>query len=90
MTPFRSLMWCDDLVVVEPLLGLLPWMSLGLAEGMMTNLLGDAALNIPNDHAEGSPELTKIAWGLHYSTTKRTRELCRHAALTERIKIRVR
>ena len=74
-TPFKTLIWMDDLVVIEPLLGVRGWMSLGLAEALITKLMGPAALNITKDLAEGRLEVGKTTWGLLYNTEDLTRAL---------------
>ena len=75
--PFRPQIWCDDLVIVEPALGVRPWMSLGLAEATLTKALGPAALNVVKDLLEGKLETHKLTWGLNYSTPPLTRGMPR-------------
>eukprot|EP00974_Lingulodinium_polyedra_P080052 7753138-Lingulodinium_polyedra.AAC.1 len=58
----------DDLVLVEPALGLRPWISRTAAERAISSLLGPAAVNQDKKEQEGAFATHKIAWGLEYRT----------------------
>ena len=54
----------DDMVLVEPVLGLRPWVSSEVYEGAVTKLLGEKAVNAIKDAEEGTFGPTQIVWGL--------------------------
>ena len=58
----------DDLVLVEPALGMRPWCSRQLAERAIARLLGPAAVNKEKKELEGSFSPHKLVWGLEYRT----------------------
>eukprot|EP00972_Heterocapsa_arctica_P012184 1786700-Heterocapsa_arctica.AAC.1 len=58
----------DDLVLVEPDLGLRPRQSEDAAEDSIKQVLGKGALNHKKKDLEGRPEQEKLIWGLLYST----------------------
>ncbi|CAK0902505.1 unnamed protein product, partial [Prorocentrum cordatum] len=65
---FQSYILMDDLVLVEPALGMRPWTSRSLAEKTIEKLLGPAAVNQDKKHQEGYFSTNKIVWGLEYRT----------------------
>ena len=65
----------DDLVIVEPDLGIRAVTSLGMAEALITKIFGKRALNQDKDLVEGLLETEKLTWGLLYDTTTMTRRL---------------
>ena len=58
----------DDLVLVEPALGVRPWISRTAAERAIGKLLGAAAVNQEKKEQEGYFSPVKIVWGLEYRT----------------------
>ena len=54
----------DDMVLVEPQLGLRPWVSSEVYEGAVTKLLGKKAVNALKDAEEGQFADSQIVWGL--------------------------
>jgi hypothetical protein len=73
--PFRSMIWMDDLVVIEPDLGHRALVSLGIAEGLTHKIFGPASLNRAKDLVEGIFETLKLTWGLTYDTQRLCRRL---------------
>ena len=73
--PFQSLVLMDDAVLIEPLLGLRPWISVQTMETCATQALGPNAINAVKDEVEGALETRKLIWGLVYDTEKNTRTL---------------
>ena len=65
---FQSYILMDDLVLVEPALGMRPWVSRSLAEKTIGRLLGTAAVNQEKKLQEGYFSTHKIVWGLEYRT----------------------
>ena len=65
---FHSYILMDDLVLVEPSLGLRPWISRTAAEQAIARLLGPAAVNQEKKEFEGSFSPVKLVWGLEYRT----------------------
>ncbi len=61
-TPFKSLMLMDDQVAIEPSLGLRPYMSMGLMESILLQLLGPQSLNFTKDLEEGTFTFSKMIW----------------------------
>eukprot|EP00435_Cladocopium_sp_Y103_P035201 s1779_g9.t1 len=72
---FQSLVLMDDAVLIEPKIGLRPWMSVQTMETCTRKALGDGAINVAKDEIEGSLETRKLIWGLLYDTEKNTRAL---------------
>eukprot|EP00435_Cladocopium_sp_Y103_P049677 s776_g15.t1 len=72
---FRSLVLMDDAVLIEPKIGLRPWMSVQTMETCTRKALGDGAINATKDEVEGALETRKLIWGLLYDTEKNTRAL---------------
>jgi hypothetical protein len=68
VVPFKSMIWMDDLVVLEPDIGHRGIMSLGVAEALIQKLFGKDGLNQPKDLVEGLLEILKLTWGLIYDT----------------------
>jgi hypothetical protein len=73
--PFRSMIWMDDLVVVEPDIRQRAIISLGIAEGVCHKLFGPLCLNQAKDLVEDLFETMKLTWGLIYDTSKLCRRL---------------
>ena len=74
-TPFRSLVLMDDTVLVEPELGVRPWMSVAISEASTRAALGPKTINPEKDVIEGALEERKLIWGLIYDTGSGTRAL---------------
>ena len=73
--PFRSLVLMDDTVLVEPEIGVRPWLSVHAAERRTKATLGPRTINPEKDKIEGALEERKLIWGLMYDTAKGTRSL---------------
>ena len=73
--PFRSLVLMDDTVLVEPEIGVRPWLSVHAAERCTKATLGPRTINPEKDKIEGALEERKLIWGLMYDTAKGTRSL---------------
>ena len=54
----------DDMVLIEPALGLRPWVSSEVYEWGVTKLLGLKAINKANDAEEGQFESSQTIWGV--------------------------
>ena len=54
----------DDMVLVEPVLGLRPWVSSEVYEDVVKKLLGEKAINAAKDAEEGQFADAQIVWGL--------------------------
>lgn len=65
----------DDTVLVEPEIGVRPWLSVHAAERCTKATLGPRAINPEKDKIEGALEERKLIWGLMYDTAKGTRSL---------------
>ena len=74
-TSFRSLVLMDDTVLVEPDLGVRPWMSVAVSEQCTKAALGPKTINAEKDVIEGALEEEKLVWGLIYNTRSGTRSL---------------
>ena len=74
-TPFKSFVLMDDTILIEPLLGVRPWMASCTVEECTRNTLGPSTLNEEKDVIEGRFEVEKLIWGLNYNTEKGTRSL---------------
>ena len=72
---FRSLVLMDDAVLIEPKIGIRPWLSVEAMETCTKKALGDGAINAAKDEVEGALETRKLIWGLMYDTEKNTRTL---------------
>ena len=72
---FKSLVLMDDTVLVEPDIGLRPWLSVKASELCTKAALGPHTINPEKDKVEGALEERKLIWGLTYDTSKGTRQL---------------
>ena len=70
--PFFSFFLMDDQVLIEPDIGLRPFISLALSREAITTVMGPGAINEEKDLEEGTMETQKIIWGLRYDTEART------------------
>ena len=73
--PRRDLSWSfdsrilvDDNVLVEPFVGLRPWVAAEVYEAGVKTLLGDAAINREKDVVEGQFRTFQTVWGLDIET----------------------
>ena len=73
--PFKSMVLMDDTILIEPALGIRPWMSVETAERCIRAALGPDTLNDEKDAVEGALETRKLIWGLYYDTATGTRTL---------------
>ena len=73
--PFRSLVLMDDTVLIEPDIGLRPWLSVKASELCTKAALGPDTINPEKDKIEGALEERKLIWGLTYDTSRGTRQL---------------
>ncbi|CAE7605448.1 unnamed protein product [Symbiodinium sp. CCMP2592] len=73
--PFATLILMDDAVLVEPEVGLRPYLASETLETLTRTVLGNQALNADKDWEEGGFDYTKIVWGLQYNTIDLTRSL---------------
>ena len=74
-TPFRGFVLMDDTILIEPMLGVRPWMATVAVEECTRNTLGPSTLNEEKDVLEGKFEVEKLVWGLSYNTERGTRSL---------------
>lgn len=65
----------DDTILIEPMLGVRPWMATVAVEECTRNTLGPSTLNEEKDVLEGKFEVEKLVWGLSYNTERGTRSL---------------
>lgn len=72
---FKSLVLMDDTVLVEPAIGVRPWLSLAASEECIKATLGPRTINPEKDAIEGALEETKLICGLVYDTGRGTRSL---------------
>lgn len=72
---FRSLVLMDDTVLVEPDIGIRPWLSVKASEVCTKAALGPDTINPEKDQVEGALEEKKLIWGLTYDTQQGTRQL---------------
>lgn len=72
---FRSLVLMDDTVLVEPDIGIRPWLSVKASEVCTKAALGPDTINPEKDQVEGALEEKKLIWGLTYDTRRGTRQL---------------
>ena len=61
---FQSEILMDDAVLVEPLLGLRPWVSASAYEAGAKLMLGEGAINAQKNAAEGPFRAQQTCWGL--------------------------
>ena len=66
--PLTILLYMDDLVLVEPGLGLRLWRSRQVAEEGIKKLLGNAAVNAAKREEEGALVERLIVWGIEFRT----------------------
>ena len=59
----------DDMVLVEPCVGLRPWVSSEVYEWAVKQLLGENAINAAKDAEEGVFADTQTVWGVTINTT---------------------
>ena len=69
---FQSLVLMDDAVLIEPKIGLRPWLSVQTMETCARKDLGDGAINAAKNEIEGALETRKLIWGLLYDTERNT------------------
>eukprot|EP00438_Fugacium_kawagutii_P016374 Skav203835 [mRNA] locus=scaffold4932:42892:55316:- [translate_table: standard] len=74
-TCFQSLVLMDDAVLIEPKVGIRPWLSVKTMEVCTQAALGPGAINAAKDEVEGALETRKLIWGLMYDTENNTRTL---------------
>ena len=58
----------DDAVLVEPLLGLRPWVCKAVYESGVKKMLGEQAINMEKDRIEGEFRTCQTCWGLDFDT----------------------
>ena len=63
-TSFSSEWLMDDSVIVEPLLGVRPWLAVDALGHSIEQIWGEAALNLSKQKVEGTPAPEQIVWGL--------------------------
>ena len=66
LVAYASEVLVDDGVLVEPLLGVRPWLSAWAFDTWSRKLLGNAAINAAKMAAEGDFTFEKLIWGLLY------------------------
>ena len=54
----------DDFILVEPMVGLRPWVSAEVFEEGVRTLLGEAAINAEKDKIEGDYRTAQTVWGV--------------------------
>ena len=54
----------DDFILVEPMVGLRPWVSAEVFEEGVRRLLGEAAINAEKDRIEGDFRTAQTVWGV--------------------------
>ncbi len=54
----------DDFILVEPMVGLRPWVSAEVFEEGVRTLLGEAAINAEKDRIEGDYRTSQTVWGV--------------------------
>lgn len=72
---FKSLVLMDDSILIEPDIGVRPWLSVQTCETCTKKALGPGTINEVKDEVEGALEATKLIWGLMYNTAEHTRSL---------------
>ncbi|CAK9013328.1 Uncharacterized protein SCF082_LOCUS11888 [Durusdinium trenchii] len=63
---FKSLVLMDDSILIEPDIGVRPWLSVQTCETCTKKALGPGTINEVKDEVEGALEATKLIWGLMY------------------------
>ena len=66
--PYFAKLLMDDKVLLEPLLGTRPWLSMRAAEHCARQLLGPDCINQEKKTEEGDFAVEQIVWGLTLST----------------------
>ena len=74
-TPFCTMVLMDDSVLVEPDVGLRPFLAAELLESITRVVLGPQAINEEKDREEGQYSPSQIIWGLAYDTERQSRSL---------------
>ena len=72
---FKSLVLMDDSILIEPDIGVRPWLSVQTCETCTKKALGPGTINEVKDEVEGALEATKLMWGLMYNAAEHTRSL---------------
>ena len=72
---FESKILVDDNVLVEPWIGLRPWVSAEVYEEGVRMLLGEAAVNAEKDREEGDFRAQQTIWGIIMDTEKQEAHL---------------
>ena len=67
-TGFDAKVLVDDCTLVEPYVGLRPWVSAEVFECGVRMMLGEAAINAEKDKIEGSFRTSQTVWGLVMDT----------------------
>jgi hypothetical protein len=67
-TPFDSRALVDDTVLVEPLMGLRPWVSAMCFEEGARRMMGEEAINAEKDAVEGTFRTLQTIWGADIDT----------------------
>jgi len=70
--PFHCKTLMDDQVMVEPAIGVRPYIAAWWAKKAMTQVFGAGAINQKKLEEEGRFETKKINWGLEYDTVAET------------------
>ena len=65
---FDAKVLVDDCVLVEPYVGLRPWVSAEVFEDGVRTMLGEAAINKEKDKIEGEFRTTQTVWGVIMDT----------------------
>ena len=65
---FDSKVLVDDCILIEPLIGLRPWVSAEVFEDGVKKLLGRQAVNEEKDAIEGQFRLSQTVWGVIFET----------------------
>ena len=73
---FKSLVLMDDSILIEPDIGVRPWLSVQTCETCTKKALGPGTINEVKDEVEGALEATKLIWGLMYKGCLTTSNRC--------------
>ena len=65
---FRAWALVDDGVMVEPMLGIRPWLAGSLYESAAKRLLGPDAMNQEKNDLEGTWRSCQTVWGIDFDT----------------------
>ena len=66
----------DDSILIEPDIGVRPWLSVQTCETCTKKALGSGTINEVKDEVEGALEATKLIWGLMYKGCLTTSNRC--------------